>query len=234
MVNSNVFDATVAMCFSESDLTAANKSQLLLFLNTYEQQRKVEAKRLKELKSRTAIGRVNSRTVEQLEELNADAVHAEAEDAAQRFTSAIERATKKASEAIKQCELLSDRSTKCEQWLRKYSESLDEGNADRSALVATCKRTVSWSLNNFQQATELWDIASEERRKIPRMCPDSEEGRSALTAFQESFEAKTNRMGEFHMDALSQPVVDLAFALKDNEAVDSGWADSIFVNIDLQ
>ena len=70
--------------------------------------------------------------------------------------------------------------------------------------------------------------------KIPRMFTKSDEVRLALTAFQESFEAKTNRMGEFHMDALSQPVVDLAFALKDNEAVDSGWADSIFVNIDLQ
>ncbi len=233
MVNSNVFDATVAMCFPESALTAANKSQLLLFLNTYEQQRKVEAKRLKDHKSRTAIHRVNSRTVEQLQELNADAVNVEAEDGAQRFTSAIERATKKASEAIKQCELLSDRSTKCEQLLTKYSQSL-EGNADRSVMVATCKRTVSWSLNNAQQARELWDIASEERRKIPRMCPDSDEGRLALTAFQESFEAKTNQIHEFHIDSLSQPVADLAFALKDNEAVDSGWADSIFVNLNLE
>jgi hypothetical protein len=231
VVNSNVFDATVTMCFPESALNAAKKSQLLLFLNTYEQQRKIEAKRLKENKSRSAINRVNSRTIEQLQELNADAANAEAEDVAQRFTSAIERVTKKASEAIKQCELLSDRSTKCRQCLTKYSQCLVEGNADRSVLVSTCKRTVSWSLNNFQQAKELWNIASEERRKIPRICPDSDEGRSALTAFQDSFEAKTNQMDEFDIDALSQPVIDLAFALQDNEVVDSGWSESIFVNL---
>lgn len=189
---------------------------------------------MKESKSRATIHAVNNRSVEQLAAQNADAVNAEAGDAAQRFASAIERVAKKASEAIKQCELLSDRSIKCDQWLTKYSQSLSvEGSADRSTFVATCKRTVSWSLNNFQQAKELWDIASEERRKIPRLCPDpdSEEGRAALAAFQESFEAKTNRMDEFDIDALSRPVIDLAFALKDNEAVDSGWQDSIFENL---
>lgn len=215
-------------------MNAANKSHLLLFLDIYEQQRKVEAKRLKESKSRATIHAVNNRSVEQLAAQNADAVNAEAGDAAQRFASAIERVAKKASEAIKQCELLSDRSTKCDQWLEKYSQSLVEGSADRRNVVATCKRTVSWSMNNFKQAKELWDIASEERRKIPRLCPDpdSEEGRAALAAFQESFEAKTNRMYEFDIDALSWPVIDLAFALKDNEAVDLGWQDSIFENLE--
>jgi hypothetical protein len=91
VVNSNVFDATVAICFPENTLNAANKSHLSLFLNIYEQQRKVEAKRLKESKSRATIHAVNNRSVEQLAADNEDAVNAEAGDAAQRFASAIER-----------------------------------------------------------------------------------------------------------------------------------------------
>jgi hypothetical protein len=230
-ISRNVLNATLATCFDTANLSEANKEHLHLFLNIYEQKKKEEAKRLKDSKSRAAISSVNLRSETSLLEAHAENLEIDSANAAQRFTSAIERVTKKANEAIKQCELLSDRSTKCEQWLTKYSQFLVEGAAGRSVFVATCKRTVSWSLNNFQQAKELWDIASEERRKIPRMCPESEEGRSALTAFQESFEAKTNQMDEFDIDALSQPVVDLAFALKDNEAVDSGWADSIFVNL---
>jgi hypothetical protein len=92
VVNSNVFDATVAICFPENTLNTASKSHLSLFLNIYEQQRKVEAKRLKESKSRATIHAVNNRSVEQLAAQNADAVNAEAGDAAQRFASAIEQA----------------------------------------------------------------------------------------------------------------------------------------------
>ena len=66
------------------------KDQISLFLNIYEQQRKVEAKRVKEARSRAAINGVNSRTQEQLQELNNIADEEQAADSAKKFEAAIE------------------------------------------------------------------------------------------------------------------------------------------------
>ena len=205
------------------------KDQISLFLNIYEQQRKVEAKRVKEARSRAAINGVNSRTQEQLQELNNIADEEQAADSAKKFDAAIERCLKKAEEANKQYELLGDRSKKCDELLPKYDAEL-RGNVERSTIVKTCKRTVAWGLNNAHQGTLNWEVACEERNKIRRLCPDSDEGRAKLAECDASFNALFQRIVEHDLEQLQQPLAELAFAVRDHEEADewtTDWVDRI-------
>ena len=229
LVNANVLEATLAMCFSANALTESNKDQISLFLNVYEQQRKVEAKRVKEARSRAAIHGVNSRTQQQLQEMNDLAGETEAADSAKKFETAIERCLKKAEEANKQLELLDERSKKCGELLTKYERAL-QNNLDRSGIVKACKRTVTWCLNNADQGQSNWDVACDERLKIQRLCPNSDEGREKLLEWQLSFDHLFQKIIVHDSDKLQEPVADLAFAIRDNEVADEwtmDWANRL-------
>jgi hypothetical protein len=229
LVNANVLEGTLSTCFSANQLNPQIKDQISLFLNVYEQQRKVEAKRVKDSRSRAAIHGVNSRTQEQLQELNEIADEEHAADSAKKFEAAIERCLKKAEEANKQYELLDDRSKKCGELLTKYEAAL-RGNLERSAIVKACKRTVTWGLNNAEQGTLNWEVACEEKTKIRRLCPDSDEGRAKLEECNTSFDAQFQRIVVRDTEKLQESVADLAFAIRDNEEADewtSDWVDRI-------
>lgn len=222
MINANVFDATISTCFPPNTLTAANGDQLKLFLQIYEQQKKKEAKRLKDTKSRQNINSVNSRTVQQL--IAADDVIAadDLADAEAKFKSSIERATKKAEDSIKQCELLADRSKKCNDMLIGLSQALATSK-DISCIVKNAKRTVNWCLNNAEQADELWAVARQEKTKVARLHPATDEGRNALRDFEAAFDAQEERKIAFDIDSLTWPVADLAFAVRATCASEDEW-----------
>jgi hypothetical protein len=227
LVNPNVLEGTLTTCFSS--VSETNKDQILLFLNIYEQQRKLEAKRIKDARSRGAIQGVNSRTQDQLQEMNESAGEAEAADSAKKFEAAIEHCLKKAEEANKQLKLLDERSKKCGELLTKYEEAL-QGNSDRSVIVKACKRTVTWGLNNAEQGQLHWDVACEDGRKIRRLVPNSDDGRTKLSEWEVSFDNIFQRIREIDTDRLQEPVADLAFAIRDNEDADewtADWADRL-------
>jgi hypothetical protein len=205
-------------------LAPDSREQLSLLFSVYEQQKKVEAKRIKDARSRGAIQGVNSRTEEQLQDMNESAVEAEAADSAKKFEAAIEHCLKKAEEANKQLKLLEERSKKCGELLTKYEGAL-QGNLDRSGIVKACKRTVTWGLNNAEQGQLHWDVACEDGRKIRRLVPNSDDGRAKFLEWEVSFDHVFQRICDIDQDRLQEPVADLAFAIQDNEVADEWTAD---------
>ena len=214
-VDRNVLDATLATCFANDALSQAQKEQMDLFLNVYEQKKKEEAKRLKDSKSRAAISSVNGRSAESLAEENLENSAIESANAAEKLSGQINRAYKKADEAIKQIELLANRSKKCADLLTQLDSALGQ-HKDTGALIKTCKRTVDWAHNNADNAGDLWDAASEERTKIQRLGASE-----AVTAFTQAFVLKEDRMYEHNADTLIIPVIELALAVR--ETAEDDW-----------
>ncbi len=224
IINSNVLAATLSTCFAPDSLAPNTREQLSLLFSVYEQQKKVEAKRLKDLKSRNAVSEVNGRNESGLIQANAEMVETDAADQAKKFEAAIEHCLKKAEEANKQLKLLDERSKKCGELLTKYEEAL-QGNLDRSGIVKACKRTVTWGLNNAEQGQLHWDVACEDGRKIRKLVPNSDDGRTKLSEWEVSFDNIFQRICEIDPDQLQEPVADLAFAIQDNEDADEWTAD---------
>jgi hypothetical protein len=163
IINSNVLEATLSTCFVSNAMAQEYREQLSLFLNIYEQQKKIEAKRLKDLKCRSAVSEVNGRNASDLIQAHADSEATDAASAAEKLNGLIERASKKADDAMKQFELLASRSKKCEDLLIKLSSAI-ESNSDTGALIKTCERTVDWAQSNAANGDELWQTARGEKK----------------------------------------------------------------------
>jgi hypothetical protein len=210
-INSNVLEATLSTCFVPNSLAPNSREQLSLLLSVYEQQKKVEAKRLKDLKSRNAVSEVNGRNEDNLIRANAQIEVIDAANAAEKLNGLIDRASKKADEAIKQFELLSSRSKKCEDLLKKLSSAV-ESNSDTGALIKTCKRTVDWAQSNAANGDELWQSARGERTKIQR---SNATNAAVVQAFEVTFNQQEERVCAHNVDVLILPVVDLGFAVSE-------------------
>jgi hypothetical protein len=222
IINSNVLEATLSTCFDVNSLAPDSREQLSLLFSVYEQQKKVEAKRLKDLKSRNAVSEVNGRNEADLIQANAQMEATDAASAAEKLNGLIDHASKKADEAIKQFELLASRSKKCEDLLLKLSSAL-QSNSETGALIKTCKRTVDWAQNNAANGDELWQTARADKTKIQRL-NTTNEAIQAVQAFVETFNAQEERFYSHNVDILILPVVDLGFAVREACAPQDDWA----------
>lgn len=222
IVNSNVLDATLSTCFVPDSLAPNTREQLSLLFSVYEQQKKVEAKRIKDLKSRNAVSEVNGRNEDDLIRANAQMEETDAASAAEKLNGLIDRASKKADEAIKQFELLASRSKKCDDLLTKLSSAV-ESNSETGVLIKTCKRTVDWARSNAANGDELWETAREERTKIQRFNTTNETA-AAVQDFETAFDQKRERFCAHNVDLLIPPVVDLGFAVSEVCALQDDWA----------
>lgn len=222
IINSNVLAATLATCFAPDSLAPNTREQLSLLFSVYEQQKKVEAKRLKDLKSRNAVSEVNGRNEADLIQANEEMVENDAASAAEKLNGLIDHASKKADEAIKQFELLASRSKKCEDLLLKLSSAL-QSNSETGALIKTCKRTVDWAQNNAANGDELWQTARADKTKIQRL-NTTNAASQAVQDFEATFDVQEERVYSHNVDLLILPVVDLGFATREACAPQDDWA----------